>query len=573
MRTALLLLLPLLACSRDKGAGPTDDDSGDGTTEGTGDSDGAGPLPAPDDGLSAHFATSGTCAECHSNHPDADALRADDGSEVGMADLWQASMMANALRDPLFRAVVSAEVARHPSAREVIEDTCLTCHAPMARTEAVMEGTAPLSMASATAEDDLGMIGLDGVSCATCHKIRDEGLGEEESFTGGYVIDDSREIYGPHADPFQQPMQEHVDFTPVESDQVTDPGLCGTCHTLRTETLVDGLPTGHSLQEQAPYLEWRSSGVGPAGSNTSCQDCHVPTRDGTGSPIETMIARSPMGHDIGRLEPRSPVGQHSFLGGNVVVPALLRDHAATLSPRADEAAFDAHLARTREFLGERAATLSIGSAVRRDGVVQAEVRVTPLTGHKLPTGHPSRRAWLVVTAVDAGGRAVFEVGAVDDQGRIVDGDGVVLPQEQRGGGVHPHRDRVDDDAGPQVWQSVMADVDGAPTWALLSGASWLKDDRLLPAGWAPSAADLDRIAPVGVDDDDDFGPGGDVVTVSFAASGPVELTASLVYQPISPRYVDELAASGTPAVGAFLEMWATADRTPVVLAEDVVSVD
>ena len=42
-----------------------------------------------------------------------------------------------------------------------------------------------------------------------------------------------------------------------------------------------------------------------------------------------------------------------------------------------------------------------------------------LTGHKFPTGHPYRRAWLHVRVIDREGTTLFESGAVDDEGRIV----------------------------------------------------------------------------------------------------------------------------------------------------------
>ena len=75
---------------------------------------------------------SSSCARCHSNAPNAEAMRDADGVGIAPFDLWQSTMMANAARDPLWRAVVSAEVAAAPGRREEIERTCLGCHSPMA---------------------------------------------------------------------------------------------------------------------------------------------------------------------------------------------------------------------------------------------------------------------------------------------------------------------------------------------------------------------------------------------------------------------------------------------------------
>lgn len=57
-----------------------------------------------------HFATSLACSNCHSNSPNSAAMKTAAGEDVAPFDLWQSSMMANASRDPLFRAVVSVEM-------------------------------------------------------------------------------------------------------------------------------------------------------------------------------------------------------------------------------------------------------------------------------------------------------------------------------------------------------------------------------------------------------------------------------------------------------------------------------
>src|SRR5690606_3192561 len=79
---------------------------------------------------SQHFSTSDQCIACHSN------LRTSSGEDVSIGYNWRASMMANAARDPYWHAGVRREVIDHPTAQAAIEDTCSTCHMPMARFEA-----------------------------------------------------------------------------------------------------------------------------------------------------------------------------------------------------------------------------------------------------------------------------------------------------------------------------------------------------------------------------------------------------------------------------------------------------
>ena len=61
------------------------------------------------------------------------------------------------------------------------------------------------------------------------------------------------------------------------------------------------------------------------------------------------------------------------------------------------------LKATVDNLQKSTAELSIDRAERAGGRVIADVRVRNLTGHKLPTGYPSRRAWLHVTVRDRAG--------------------------------------------------------------------------------------------------------------------------------------------------------------------------
>jgi len=520
------------------------------------------------------FATSPVCATCHSNSAGSDAMTDAAGRDIAPYDLWSASMMANSARDPLWRAVVSAEVDATPSRRAEIEAKCLRCHAPMAATEARLNGDPTLTARILLGDDARSQLALDGVSCALCHQIQPGDLGRDASFSGHFEVHDGRRIFGPHAEPFAMPMRNVSGFTPAEGAHIRSSALCATCHTLVTNALhADGTPVGARLVEQAPYLEWRNSAFSdevatPGPLAASCQSCHVPTTDVDGGPISTRIARNPRGGDFPPIRPRAPFGRHVFVGGNTLVPEILRREAATLHPGASTAALEVIAIVAREQLERRTARVSIVGATRTAERVLLSVRVENLTGHKLPTAHPIRRAWLRVVVKDAAGRVVFASGAHDAAGRITGEGGAPLPSEAAGGPTEPHRARISSPDEVQVYESVMADAAGAPTFTLLRGVRYRKDNRVLPLGWDPSHADAAATAPQGVTGDADFAGGGDVVAFEVPApeaAGPYDVEATLLYQTLGARWAAELFTHATPEVASFRRSYEAVDRAPVSL--------
>ena len=516
------------------------------------------------------------CATCHSGSPDAVAMRDTGGRSIAPYDLWSSSMMANSARDPLWRAMVSAELAALPGAREEIESTCLRCHAPMADAVGLQDhGTGSLLHVLECGEP-LGEVARDGASCTICHGLRPDTVGREEHFSGRLELDPWRRLYGPHEEPFEAPMLPFTGFTPTHGEHVLDAGLCSTCHTLETETLdAEGVHTGERFLEQSIYLEWQNSSFAARDGSrgVSCQQCHLPQLDEEGRVIETVIARNPAGLDFPATSPRQPYGRHLLVGGNTLLPAILRDHREELGVVASDAALDATLAAAREQLERRTASLRILQPEREGSRLRFQVEVTNRTGHKLPTGHPTRRAWLRVVIRDGKGEVVFASGQVDAAGRLVDGAGRVLPAERAGGPQLPHLDVVR--AGEQVatYQGTPADSEGTPTYTLSRAARWLVDDRLLPQGWSSEHPEAGRTAPVGLGEDTDFRAGRDRVTYELELgqgtdrpSGSLTVEAELCYQTLSARWADELFQYDTPEVRAFQRMYEAAERGPVVLA-------
>lgn len=527
--------------------------------------------PAARAAQALHFVTSEACATCHSNADGAQAMRDEKERWIAPYTLWQASMMANSARDPLYRAVVSLEAAATPSRSAEIEARCLRCHAPLASVELKKRGEFTPSLALLREDSDRGQLALDGVACAVCHQIQAEGLGTQESFNGGYRVGEGRKVFGPHVEPKGELMKGAVGFTPTHGPHMLDSALCGTCHTQRNEAyLPDGSPAGSLYPEQATFLEWRSSAYRDDGSRpTSCQACHVPRTSQDGASLVSVIARGADGKDLGELTEREPYGRHLFVGGNTLVLGILRDNAELLKPRAPREAFNETIQRTLDQLG-RAARLEAGEAALTGEELRIPLRVRNLAGHKLPTGHPTRRTWVRLVVRDAEGRVVFSSGDFDQQGRILDGTGSVLASEKVGGPLQPHHREVKSADAVQIYEAVMNDSEGKLTYLLTRAVAHRKDNRLLPAGWQFDQPSMPDTLPQGLGGDLDFLDGGDAILYRVPVNGrpgPFAVEATLLYQTLGARYAAEILAHDTPEVRSFRTLYQGADRQPVPLAK------
>lgn len=528
--------------------------------------------------ITPRFATSVACALCHAGAPRAQGLKDERGRSVAPFDLWRSSMMANSTRDPLWRAVVSVEVAATPSRAAQIQAKCLRCHAPMATVDAALAGEAPLTLDVLRGDGPRAQLALDGVSCTACHQIQPDGLGAAESFSGQYTIRPEQRIFGPHAQPLEPPMVAHVGFRPEEGAHVMRSALCATCHTLFTQAVrPDGTLTGERLPEQTPYLEWRNSAfqdeADPGPLAASCQACHLPREDEDGAILWTRIARNPGGGDF-RI-PRRELGRHLLVGGNTLVLSMLRDEQETLRPLAPPEAFQKTIDAARLQLRTKTARVWLGEVTRAEGALRIPVRVENLTGHKLPTGHPTRRLWLRLRVRDAAGRLVFASGEHDGEGRIVGPGGAPLASERAGGPHQPHRQVIRRPGEVQVYEALMADETGAVTYLLTRAGSYAKDDRLLPAGWRADHPDAEPTRPRGVEGDPDFAAASDTVIYEVPlgeAQAPFTVEATVLYQTLGARYAAELLRHDTPEVRELRGYYQRADKRPELVAETTVRV-
>ncbi|MCF6278070.1 MAG: cytochrome c family protein [Anaerolineales bacterium] len=295
------------------------------------------------------FVTSDTCTACHNGMTD------EAGNDVSNGTQWQASMMAQAARDPYYLATISSEVNEHPELRSVIEDKCAPCHMPMAHFATQAAGGETYLLGEdgfLAAGNPIKGLAEDGVSCTACHQITPETLEQDDPTSGHLIFDTETEkgqrlIYGQFlvAKDTSRMMTMTSGFIPIRSKHISDSRLCGTCHTLYTPYLLeDGSLSETLFPEQTVYLEWENSDFQ---ESASCQNCHMPAAEG-------KVAPSSIGG-----EPRSPFSQHRFSGGNAYMLRILQKIGETKDIGASTDDFETAITETVSLLQTQTADLRV----------------------------------------------------------------------------------------------------------------------------------------------------------------------------------------------------------------------
>ena len=371
-------------------------------------------------------------------------------------------------------------------------------------------------------------------------------------------------------------MRQATGSTPAGASWIRESRLCGTCHTVILPVLDVGseytaasagaAPTTH---EQTTYLEWLNSVYQDVAepvtraSAKRCQDCHMP---GTHAADEDALrfrvanvqdSRHPYVEQLADaslvdLEPRTPYARHTLLGINLFVMEMFQQFPSVLGLHPDDpnVASTEHAARSL-LLAERhahrlatreTATISIDRVRNTDGVMEAEVTVTNLAGHKLPSGVGFRRAFIEFTVRNADGTPLWSSGATDPLGVIVDGQGQALATEFSETEVEPHHAITTRQDQAQIYETRHVASNGKLTTSFLALAREIKDNRLQPKGWRTDGPYAEVTTPVAVGDDRDYGNGSGADRVLYrvpldAVVGAATVEASLHYQAIPPYYL------------------------------------
>ena len=505
----------------------------------------------------SEFHTSDRCIGCHNG------MKTAAGEDVSIGFDWRASIMANSSRDPYWQASVRRESIDHPESKPAIENECSACHMPITHLEAKAEGKKAeiFTHLPFNPDNKKNDEAEDGVSCSVCHQVEKEKLGTRETFNGEFLIakespHQNRLEYGPFTvDPGHMRVMESSTggFVPTAAPHIRDSALCASCHTLYTKALdKDGKELG-TFPEQMPFLEWQHSDYP---NRSTCQSCHMPEVHDA-APISAVFG-----------QPRTGLRRHEFVAANFFMQRMLNNYRGDLSVAALPHELSNASERTITFLKSQSARVTIRNVESDPAALRLEVLVENLSGHKLPTAYPSRRAWLHVTIRknNAEGEKVFESGALNQDGSIAGNDNDADPLR-----FEPHYREITSQDQVEIYEPILGDSASHVTTGLLSAVEYLKDNRLLPSGFNKQTAEKD-IAVVGeAAQDPNFTDKGSVVRYSISTgsgTGPFYIEAELMYQPIGFRWAHNLNSYNAPEPKRFVNYYnAMSSATAAVLAK------
>jgi hypothetical protein len=225
--------------------------------------------------------------------------------------------------------------------------------------------------------------------------------------------------------------------------------------------------------------------------------------------------------------------------------------------------FEDAVARTIDQLQNSTAEVQVDETQLFGNRVIADVLVSNLAGHKFPTGFPSRRAWLHVKLEDAAGNMLFESGAYSEDGRIQGNANDDDPSQ-----YEQHYDGIIQPDQVQIYEAILRDTESSVTTRLLRAAGYLKDNRLIPAGFEKGAPYEDIAVRGSARDDVNFIDGVDKIQylMTFeSAQQPLTLTVELLYQSIGYRWAENLRGREGDEITRFTSYYDASPNLPVLI--------
>lgn len=453
------------------------------------------PGTQPEEG-GIEFGKISSCKVCHSK------------TGAGEADpyfSWEGGMMAQAVRDPIYRAALT--IANQDV--DGVGEFCWRCHTP----KGWLEGRSTPADGSQLEPED-----VHGVRCDVCHRLADP-LGDEakklvKDVPPGYgnammVADTEKVMGGPYGD-YAGKMPHKV----IKSDFHASGQLCGVCHDVSNPLFAKDVKTqkpyefGHI---ERTFSEWSLSAFAEKGPEGSCQSCHYKAVEG-GARAARFKAKK-----------RDHFVTHGPVGGSTWV----QDATAYIwKDDVNKKALDAGKNRARALL-KTAANLDI--TIKGKDV--AVLRITNLTGHKLPTGYPEgRRMWVNAAFVDAKGQTIKEIGAYGEKAGTVSGKTVkaMTLLEPESTTVYESLPAISEE------QAKKTGKDAGPSFHFVLNDIIAKDNRIPPEGFVNSTFEEHLCAPVGATYAD--GQNYDDVELKLPG-GCAKVKVKLMYQSMSWEYL------------------------------------
>jgi hypothetical protein len=243
---------------------------------------------------------------------------------------------------------------------------------------------------------------------------------------------------------------------------------------------------------------------------------------------------------------------------------LLRENIDILALTATDAQFEATLARALDQLQNRSSRLTLDKIQTDNNTLELDLSVGNVTGHKFPTGFPSRRAWIHLSVTDATGTIIFESGKPNEDGTISGNNA-----DENISSYEPHYDIISQPDQVQIYESIMQNSNGQITYNLLRGAQYAKDNRILPQGFDKNTAGEDIAVYGEASTDIDFTGGLDTITYQIdiqGFSGPFSIVAELLYHPISYQFVQDLMHYDDAIIDEYLNLYQAIDSSPILMA-------
>ena len=246
---------------------------------------------------------------------------------------------------------------------------------------------------------------------------------------------------------------------------------------------------------------------------------------------------------------RNDFSRHTLVGANTSMLDILSRNKVELGVTAD--GFDTAITRTRAMLAS-AADIEVVSQNLAGDELSVQLRINNRTGHKLPSGYPSRRVYIHFVVHDNSGAIVFESGKTN-----LDGSIVAANSDTDLSRYESHYEEITQQDQVQIYEAIMGDTDSNVTYTLLRAAAYLKDNRLPPAGFDKNIV-VDDIQVSGeAMIDNNFNSGIDLVTyrinIGSASINTIRYTAELKYQSLAFGFVKDLFLDNTNAEVAKFE--------------------